>query len=559
MNIARSPSSSTIHSTIFSTAAALSVALLLGVGLASQSTVASHARDDAADSSEHAAASTVLPHAPVDGYDSDHGISEEDLEALVGPVALYPDALLAIVLPASSYPVQIVQAARYLERHEEDGSLEPNKDWDDAVVALLNYPEVLAMMSENLDWTWQLGEAVVAQETAVIAAIEGFRDKAYAAGNLKTDERQVIAREEGVVTIRPVDEKVVYVPYYEPERVVVYTERPVYHYHSSAYPLYYYPYAADYHFQHGYFWGVSTVFRIGWWSDHLSVHHHSYASHPYYGWAYNSHRYRHHSWYRYSNRYGRHGKTHRDYRDHVAHKSHGKHKNGHGNRGDQWKPGRRAGDRPLQRVAYQATDKQGVIRDHGNPRRRDDGVSPAGSRSTRKNSVAASGFRKRNVGSGPARTQKSPKNDFKSPALRQRDHSRRQPVLDRPDLAAMRTKSNSSTQRIRQPARSARGFSRPTSVSKLSTRPGRSAHQVARVSSSAQSSSALKASPGRPTRPSPVMRTAFTSSTKKATVSQREASPARASNSRVRKSSSATSQRQRGSRGSAAKHKSRRR
>ncbi|MGB5580962.1 MAG: DUF3300 domain-containing protein [Woeseia sp.] len=214
-------------------------------------------------------------------------LSDSDLEALIGPVALYPDDLLAVVLPASTYPLQIVQAARYLEQRESDASLQPDDAWDDSVVALLNYPEVLTMMSEDIDWTWRLGEAVVAQQGAVVAAVERFRDRAYAAGNLKTDQRQTVSRnDDDVIEIAPVEDDVIYVPYYEPERVVVYQSEPVYHYYPRAYPVYYYPYPAGYHFYNDYFWGVTTAFRIGWYSDHLHVYHHSYRGHPYFGWNY---------------------------------------------------------------------------------------------------------------------------------------------------------------------------------------------------------------------------------------------------------------------------------
>jgi hypothetical protein len=85
------------------------------------------------------------------------------LEELVGRVALYPDELIAIVLPASTYPLQIVQAARYLEAHESDPTLEPSAEWDDSIIALLNYPEAIELLNTDLDWTWQLGEAVINQ------------------------------------------------------------------------------------------------------------------------------------------------------------------------------------------------------------------------------------------------------------------------------------------------------------------------------------------------------------------------------------------------------------
>ena len=120
-------------------------------------------------------------------------ISASEIEELVGPIALYPDDLLAIVLPASTYPLQVVEAGRFLEALEDDPSLEPDDDWDDSVVALLNYPEVVELMNEDLDWTWRLGEAVVAQQSDVIAGIEAFRDQAYAAGNLESDDYQLVS------------------------------------------------------------------------------------------------------------------------------------------------------------------------------------------------------------------------------------------------------------------------------------------------------------------------------------------------------------------------------
>lgn len=213
-----------------------------------------------------------------------------EIEELIAPIALYPDDLLAIVLPASTFPLQVVEAGRFLEDLEADASLEPDQAWDDSIVALLNYPEVVEMLNDDLDWTWRLGEAVVNQQSDVIAAVEDFRDRAYAAGNLQSDDYQLVAREEGAISITPVQEDVIYVPYYEPEQVVVYQPRPVYFYYPRAYPVYYYPYPSWYsfnnHFHHSWFWGVTTAFSIGWHSHHLSVYHHSYYGHPYYGRSY---------------------------------------------------------------------------------------------------------------------------------------------------------------------------------------------------------------------------------------------------------------------------------
>ena len=219
-------------------------------------------------------------------------LGEAELEDLVGPVALYPDELLAIVLPASTYPMQIVMAARFLDALETDSSLKPDKAWDDSIIALLNYPEVVRMMDEDLDWTRQLGDAVLDQQTEVIAAVERFRDRAYAAGNLKSDNRQVVSNDNGIIEIDPVEDDVIYVPYYEPERVVVYQTTPVYYYYPRAYPVYYYPYPMGYSFSSGYFWGLTSAFHLSWSDHYLSVFHHSYRGHPYYGHHYNNYYYR---------------------------------------------------------------------------------------------------------------------------------------------------------------------------------------------------------------------------------------------------------------------------
>ncbi len=136
-------------------------------------------------------------------------LSTTELQELVGPIALYPDDLLAIVLPASAYPLQIIDAARFLEALKDDPSLQPNPDWDDSVVALINYPEVIELLNGDMDWTWRLGEAVVAHQDDVVAAVESFRDRAYAAGNLKSDSYQTVSHNEGNIEITPIAEDVI--------------------------------------------------------------------------------------------------------------------------------------------------------------------------------------------------------------------------------------------------------------------------------------------------------------------------------------------------------------
>ena len=192
-------------------------------------------------------------------------LSPQELEKLVGPIALYPDELVGIVLPASTNTLQLVQAARFLQKHKKDSSLKPDKDWDPSVLGLLNYPEVINMMNEDLDWSQKLGDAVVNQQKDVMAAIQTFRVKAEAAGNLKSNDKQVIVVEKEVIKIVSANPEVIYVPSYQPT-VVIYQTTPVYY--SSPYPAYYRPAAA---FWTGMFVGSAIRYGTGWGRGSVDV------------------------------------------------------------------------------------------------------------------------------------------------------------------------------------------------------------------------------------------------------------------------------------------------
>lgn len=273
---------------------------------------------------------------------SESRFTDAELQALVGPIALYPDDLLAIVLPASTYPLQIVQAARFLDDYEKDKSLTPDEEWDESVVALLNYPETLRMLDDDIDWTWQLGDAVINQQSAVIGAVESFRDRAYAAGNLKSDDHQNVTEEDGIIEIIPIEDDVIYVPYYEPSYVVERQTVPVYHYYATPRPVYYYPYPSSYLFASDYFWGVSMSYGIVWSSNYLHVYHPSYWGHPYYGYNYYGHYYRSPSISVYNSYYvnSRNVYSSTRYRD-----------------GDHWQPHRRAGARQSDYRAIRSTER----------------------------------------------------------------------------------------------------------------------------------------------------------------------------------------------------------
>ncbi|MCK6450920.1 MAG: DUF3300 domain-containing protein, partial [Alphaproteobacteria bacterium] len=188
--------------------------------------------------------------------------STEELAALVAPVALYPDELLAVVLRASTEPVQIVQAMRFLDKYAKDKSLKPNEAWSDPVKILLNYAEVLRKMSDDIEWTERLGLAVQANAGDVLAAVQQFRRRVAAAGNLRSDDRLVVAQDGANYVIESVDPQVIHVPVYDPQVVVVPRPQPVQPvYVPEPYPAYWYPAAAA---AGGFFLGAMTT---AWWMD----------------------------------------------------------------------------------------------------------------------------------------------------------------------------------------------------------------------------------------------------------------------------------------------------
>jgi Protein of unknown function (DUF3300) len=140
----------------------------------------------------------------------------DDIRALVAPVALYPDPILALVLQASTLPLQVVQADRFLTKREKDKTLAPDPDWDKSIIALLNYPRQVRLMSEYLDWTEELGDRVVDDLDAVQAAIQDIRLAAYDADFLKSDAHQKVELRDDQIRITLTDPQTVRIPRYDP-------------------------------------------------------------------------------------------------------------------------------------------------------------------------------------------------------------------------------------------------------------------------------------------------------------------------------------------------------
>ena len=174
-------------------------------------------------------------------------ISPDKLASLVAPIALYPDALVAQVLMASTYPLEVVEAARWVKANPEveSDALEDamqKQSWDPSVKSLTAFPQVLAMMSDKLTWTNQLGDAFLSDQESVMNSIQALRQKAKAEGNLETNSQQKVTVEDQptgsqsqTIIIQPANPKVVYVPTYNPTVVYGVWAYPMYP------PYYWYP------------------------------------------------------------------------------------------------------------------------------------------------------------------------------------------------------------------------------------------------------------------------------------------------------------------------------
>ncbi|WP_404360542.1 DUF3300 domain-containing protein [Methylotuvimicrobium sp. KM1] len=150
--------------------------------------------------------------------------SQAELDQMLAPIALYPDVLLSQILVAATYPLEVVEAARWsaanpgLEGEQAVTAVE-HQAWDPSVKALVAFPEVLNRMNEDLNWTRALGDAFLFQEAQVMGSVQNLRQRAYEAGNLNSTNNARVVRENQVIVIEPANPQVVYVPYYNPQVV----------------------------------------------------------------------------------------------------------------------------------------------------------------------------------------------------------------------------------------------------------------------------------------------------------------------------------------------------
>jgi uncharacterized membrane protein YgcG len=212
----------------------------------------------------------------------------QELQQLVAPIALYPDALVAQILAASTYPTEIVEADRWMQGHSElkgdQLAAEVDKQpWDPSVKALAQFPSVLANMDKNLSWTSSLGDAYANQQQDVMDAVQTMREQARKAGNLNSNEQEKVTNQGNTIVIEPANPDVVYVPEYDPWLV--------YGYPIVAYPGWY-PVPGIFfdgpglYFGTGFGIGFFGGFGWGWnhwgwdWRDHRMLYDHNpYFSH----------------------------------------------------------------------------------------------------------------------------------------------------------------------------------------------------------------------------------------------------------------------------------------
>ncbi len=206
--------------------------------------------------------------------------TQQELDQMLAPIALYPDSLLSQILMASTYPLEVVEASRWSKAHPElkgEAAVQAvaGRDWDSSVKSLVAFPQVLEQMDQQLEWTRALGDAFLAHEPQVMETVQNLRQKAQAAGNLQSNDRIRVVEDERILVVEPANPQIVYVPYYDPR--VVYGP-----WWWPAYPPIYWGPWPGYHVRPGlsagFYWGIgigiSTSFFFGafdWRQRHVRV------------------------------------------------------------------------------------------------------------------------------------------------------------------------------------------------------------------------------------------------------------------------------------------------
>jgi hypothetical protein len=196
------------------------------------------------------------------------------LDQLLAPIALYPDELVSQILMASTYPLEVVEAERWVQdpnnarlKGDPLTAALQDKDWDPSVKSLVPFPQILGMMNERLDWLQKLGDAFLAQQADVMDSVQRLRQQAQAAGTLKSSPQQTVTSQDQTITVEPANPSTVYVPVYDP--TIVYGTWPY-----PDYPPYYFPPPPDFVFGPPFWPGF-------WWSPDVEIGYYE----PFWGWG----------------------------------------------------------------------------------------------------------------------------------------------------------------------------------------------------------------------------------------------------------------------------------
>ncbi|HSE13421.1 MAG TPA: DUF3300 domain-containing protein [Rudaea sp.] len=204
--------------------------------------------------------------------ESNPAFTQAELDQMLAPIALYPDALLSQVLMAATYPLEVVEAARWSYENpglEGDAAVQAvaDQEWDPSVKSLVAFPQVLQTMDQKLQWTRRLGDAFLAQQAQVMDTVQNLRRKAEEAGNLGSNAQIEVTQDDGAIGIEPANPEIVYVPYYNP--VVIYGPW----WWPDYAPFYWAPWPG-YGWYGGFAWGIGIVVGVDFFFGHCDWHDH---------------------------------------------------------------------------------------------------------------------------------------------------------------------------------------------------------------------------------------------------------------------------------------------
>jgi uncharacterized membrane protein YgcG len=220
--------------------------------------------------------STTAPTAPPPEAASPRpAFMQQELDQMLAPIALYPDALLSQILIAATYPLEVVEASRWSRANPNlkgDQAVQAvaQNTWDPSVKSLVAFPQILLMMDDNLNWTERLGDAFLAQQAQVMDTVQNLRQKASAAGNLKSSDQVRVEQQGQTIVVAPAAPEVVYVPYYDP--MVIYGP-----WWWPAYPPFYWApwpgYFVSPGITVGFTWGIGVTVGAGFFFGAFDWHH----------------------------------------------------------------------------------------------------------------------------------------------------------------------------------------------------------------------------------------------------------------------------------------------